>query len=398
MAIQQIYEYSFEMNYVMNNKVTELPQELIKYVMIDYDYDTKIMPIIYVSLTTTQKIFDQLDDNVDKGYISLIIRKKQSNSDSSLWSNYIEGQFTYFVLSENPETHQVSTTGSEESNLNGTDYKVTELALLKTDILNNSKKVYNTVLKNITLMDAAHYGTAHFPMIIEPVNRASFSSLLIPPINTTSKYLKYLNSINELYSTPYRFFIDFNRGYLLSSSGKAVPAKGDICNSVIILEESVEPTSTKFSGQEYDKKQNCYTIRITPNDVVETKNNISNKVTNKIVGVSSSGSTKSRSAKTLKDTFGTEKTSFIRINNENMNSVANKTKSLENYSMMISFAKGEIDSSIITPNMEFNYKSLEVPDYSGRYLLSTKREIFKQSNGAFKIDVSMSMRKIMSQG
>ena len=74
MAIQQIYEYSFEMNYVMNNKVTELPQELIKYVMIDYDYDTKIMPIIYVSLTTTQKIFDQLDDNVDKGYISLIIR------------------------------------------------------------------------------------------------------------------------------------------------------------------------------------------------------------------------------------------------------------------------------------------------------------------------------------
>ena len=49
-TIQQIYEYSIEMNYVFEGEATPLHTNLIKYMMIENDYDTKNMPIIFVSL------------------------------------------------------------------------------------------------------------------------------------------------------------------------------------------------------------------------------------------------------------------------------------------------------------------------------------------------------------
>ena len=396
-AIQQTYEYSFEMNYVLDSKDYQLPSQIIKYAMIDYDYDNNIMPIIYMSLALKKSVFDKMNNNVDKGYVSLIIRKRQSNASRPLWTKYIEGQFNYFILSENPETTVAPTVGEDKNQpYDGDDFKSMEIALLKTDIVNKTKKTYNTVLNGINLMDAAHYGTAHLPMVIEPIKGGRFSNLIIPPIDSTSKYLKYINSVEELYDTPYRFFVDFNRGYLLSSSGKAVPVKGDKANSIIVKEEKTDDLSNKFSGQEYDDKQKCYTIRLSKNEITENKNNISNKSVNKVVGISSSGKKVSSKLNTIKDNFGTEKTTFIRVRNENMKSVKNKAKSMENQTLIIGFAKSEIDTSIFTPNMEYNYKSLEVSQYNGRYLLSKKQEIFKQMDGEFTVDVHISLKKIMS--
>lgn len=397
-AIQQLYEYSFDMNYVLNNKDYELSSEIIKYAMIEYDYDSNIMPIIYMSLALKKSLFDKINNNVDKGYISLIIRKRQSNATRPLWTKYIEGQFNYFILSDSAETNvNISVNDEKEQPYDGDDFKTMEIALLKTDIMNKTKKTYNTVLSGITLMDAAHYGTAHIPMVIEPIKGGSYGNLLIPPISSTSEYLKYINGVKELYSTPYRFFVDFNRGYLLSSSGKAVPVKGDKANSIIIHEEKADELSNKFTGQEYDDTQKCYTIRLSKNEITETKNNISNKSVNKIVGFSTSGKRSTSKMNTLKDTYATERTSFIRVKNENMSSVSNKSKRIENQSLMISFAKSEIDASIFTPNMEYNYKSLQVSEYNGRYLLSKKQEIFKQTDGQFIADIHIALKKIMSK-
>lgn len=397
-AIQQLYEYSFEMNYVLNDTNYEMPSEIIKYVVTDYDYDNNVMPIIYMSLALKKKLFDRLNNNIDKGYISLIIRKRQSNASRPLWTKYIEGQFNYFILSDSAETNvDISISEDKDQPYDSDDFKSMEIALLKTDIMNKTKKTYNTVLNNITLMDAAHYGTAHLPMVIEPIKGGKFNNLLIPPISSTSDYLKYINSVKELYNTPYRFFVDFNRGYLLSSSGKAVPIKGDKTNSIIIHEEKADELSNKFTGQEYDDEQKCYSIRLSKNEITETKNNIANKKVNKVIGVSSSGKKISSKMNTLKDTFAAERTSFVRVKNENMSSVSNKTKRIENQSLVISFAKSEIDTSIFTPNMEYNYKSLQVSEYNGRYILSKKQEIFKQTDGEFIADIHIALKKIMTK-
>ena len=280
---------------------------------------------------------------------------------------------------------------------NGRNFKTAEFALLKTDIINKSKKVFNTVLNNVTLMDVAHYGTSHLPMIIEPVNPGYFSSLLIPPLTSVSKYLNYINGIKSLYNTAYRFFIDFNRGYLLSSSGKAVPAKGDVANSIIIIEEEVDLLKNKYTGQEYDDVQKAYTLRVSTDEIEEYKNNIVNKSYNNIVGVSSSGKKTSEKLKTLDDVYGTSKTIIMRVDNENMDSVNVKANDVENTSFYISFNKSEIDTEIISPNMEYSFTSLSSQDYTGKYLLAKKQEVFKQTDGGnFICDVNIILRKIMS--
>ncbi len=396
-AVQQTYEYSFEMNYVLNDKDYLLASQLIKYVIIDYNYDSNVMPIIYMTLSLKRSLFEKIYNNVDKGYMSLIIRKRQTNASRPLWVKYIEGQFNYFLLSETPKNTVDSTVGEDKVQpFDGDDFKTLEIALLKTDVLNKTKKNYNTVLNNITLMDAAHYGTAHLPMVIEPIKGGKFNNLLVPPLDSTSKYLKYINSIEELYNTPYRFFVDFNRGYLLSSSGKAVPVKGDKANSIIIEEQNSDDLGSKFNGQIYDNEQKCYTLKLPRHEIIENKNNITNKNVNKIVGISSSGKITSSKLNTLKDLYSTENTSFIRVKNENMKSVKNKAKRIENQSVLIAFAKSEIDSSIFTPNMEYSFKSLKVSEYNGKYLLSKKQEIYKQTDENFALDVHISLRKIMS--
>lgn len=395
-AVQQLYEYSVEMNYVFDGVATPFEQKFIKYLLIENDYDSKNMPIIFVGLALDKELFHTMDDNIDKGYISLIIKRKQTNAPIPLWVNYIESQFTYFILDEIDETYQTGVTG-DTSHFEGRDFKTMELALLKTDIINNSKKVYNVVLNNVTLMDVAHYGTSHMPMLIEPVNPGYFDTLLIPPLTTVSKYLNYINGIKSLYSTAYRFFVDFNRGYLLSSSGKPLPAKGDVANSVVIIEEETDLLGNKFNGQEYDDAQKAYTIRIATNELEEYKNNIVNKSYNNIIGVSSSGQTTNEKLKTLDDLYGTTKTVVMRVDNENMDAINIKANNIGNSSFYISFNKSEIDTQIITPNMEYSFTSLSSSDYTGKYLLSKKQEVFKQTDGdSFICDVNIILRKIMS--
>lgn len=394
--VQQTYEYSVDMTYVLDNTATPIDSELIKLIVAEYEYDAKNMPMIYINLTMKKKVFDLMDDNVDKGYISLVIKKKQSNAPIPVWTTYIESQFTYFILDDNDETHHSSETAGS-SQFGGDEFKLVEIALLKTKNMNDSKRVYNTILNGVSMMDIVHYGTSHMPMIIEPPNKVNFGSLLIPPLTSVSKYLKYIDDIHSIYKTSYRFFVDFNRGYLLSSSGNAVPAKGDISNSILIIEEESDSGRLKFSGQEYDTDQKAYIMRVDQNLMEENKNNFVNKSYNKIMGVSSSGAKISDNINTFEDTYGKTKTIIKRVNNENMSSIDVQKNSVENSSLYINFSKGEIDMSLITPNMSYNYRSLSNPEYTGRYLLSHKLEILKQTeSGIFESDCNITLRKIMS--
>ena len=40
--------------------------------------------------------------------------------------------------------------------------------------------------------------------------------LIIPPLETVSKALEYLNRMSAFYDTKFRYFLDYDTGYLLS--------------------------------------------------------------------------------------------------------------------------------------------------------------------------------------
>lgn len=398
--VTNTYRYTVELQYINGGTPKTINPLCVKSMIIDYDYDRNNMPLIFMTLSLDKNILDDMIINANKALINLTVYKYISNSTvQNVKTIYIREQCVYFISDDinfRKEIDEMDKDLTQNENL----YKITTIGLMKLANINNNKKSFNSVIKGITMVNLIYNCTNHMPMLIEALDyNKSIAQVIFPPINSVSMALKYLNeNVCAFYKTSYRFFMDFDATYLLSSAGKPVIKKGEqsACNAVSIDIKAAIADESKIQGMYTDGKQKIY--RITVNSLDTTMNiNKQTEKSFKNIAASTAREPSSTNINVNNSGYINSKTHLVRLANDNTGLLANLKSDAENSSIILDINKNDIDSSVITMNKEYIVKSYNVYKNSdGRYLLSRKRELYLREDDGFIMNTMITLRKIIS--
>lgn len=388
-----IYKYYATLKFVLENEVYDIDDISIKTIVIDNNYDELNMPMIFITLGIYKSMANKMILNQQEGTFILDIKRCVANSDMpELFSDYINDKFIYFIAGEVDQGIDVDI---EKSDVQEDDTIVT-VGLLCLDHVNKNKKTMNGIV-NGNLSSLMYYATSHLPILIEPPkNNVTFENRILPPMNSVAKTLKYLNSLSVFYPTPYRFFIDFDRSYLISSSGKPIKASGDDITSVMITMYHIDEQEAKIQGMITNNQQSLYEIIVNSADCELSDDNISEKSFNKITANTDSGQLSS-TLSTANSSLLTSKTKTIRIGNGNTGLIDNMVSSLDTSAIQLLVQKVDIDGSIFTINKEYIIRAehaYNTEKYNGKYLLVRKRELYIRNDDTFTMNIMLLFKKI----
>ena len=243
-----------------------------------------------------------------------------------------------------------------------------------------------------------YYVTGHMPVVIEPPTKnIVFENRILPPMNSISKMLSYINSLNVFYDTPYRFYIDFDCAYLLSSSGKAVKKDGEKISTILLNCKNEYDIAVQSKGMYIDESKSLLEIIIDEEDYEIADDHILEKSYSKVTAANASGKVSSKSINVLDHSNIVEKTRSIRVMNDNDGLLDNIIASANQSTVKIMVQKEFIDSSDLTLNKEYVVKMDEIynyEDYNGRYLLTRKRDIFIRTDDQFTSTTMLMLDKV----
>lgn len=396
-----IYKYSVEMSYVLSqDDISNIDSMSIKSIAIDSDYKNANMPMLFITLSLNKRLIDKMVKNQDTGIMILNIKRCTVTSDMpDLYVNYINDKFIYFI---SEDINKNDSADYEGANADRNDiYKLTTIGLLSLDHVNKNKKVMNGVV-NGKLSSIMYYLTSHLPIVIEPpTTNTTLKNQFLPPLNSVAKALKYINSINVFYSTPYRFFIDFGVSYLLSSSGLPIKQKGEDIGTVLLVLKNSYDEGSKVQGMITSEEQSMYQIEIDAQDCELADNHVSDKSYSKLSVTNTSGNKVDASLSNKSESSSiVSKTKSVRVSNDNTGLIDNMISSLDNSAVQLLVQKNDIDSSVLTMNKEYFIKADEVygsDKYNGRYLLTRKRELYIREDDDFSMDVMLLLEKIATK-
>lgn len=374
------YKYTIDLRYIKQkeNISQEIKSEHIHSIIIDRDYINNNLPVIFMNITLDKKLIDDMIKNYDKNTMVLTIYKYLYRENKlTTKTKYIHQEMMYFLSDD--LNYKASLDYSDKENEEREDIsKTISVGLMGLDSINNNKKSYNTILRKTTMMNAVHYCTSHMNMIIERFNyNETFSELLLKPQSSTSEAIKYLNDIKVFYKTPYRFFIDFDCGYLLSSAGTSVPKKGEAINSVlIVIRDPLNPQAMEEGMiTNYDSKN--YQLDISAADTQVVQNKVTEKVYTAVSAISEGGQTKASNLNINKSKYSADKTEIIRTPSSNPNLIENITAANNQSASHISLNKVDVDVSIFTPNKRYIIKNYDGhKNRDGDFILTRKRDLF----------------------
>lgn len=375
------YKYSVELRYVKQKEriSQEIRAERIRSMIIDRDYKNNNLPVIFMNITLDKKLIDDMIKNNNTNTMVLTIYKYiyKDNNKIPTKTRYIHEEMTYFLTDDLNYRNTVDFSNKENKEREDISKNI-NIGLMGINSINNNKKSINVTLRNTTMINAIYYCTSDLNMIVERLTYNDiFKELLIPPQSTVSSAIKYLNGIKVLYKTPYRFFIDFDCGYLLSSSGTSVPKKGEAINSILIMIRDPLHPQAMEEGMiiNYDTKN--YQIDVSAADTKVYQNKVTEKVYTAVSSINEKGLTKAQSLSINKSKFSKDKTELIRTPNSNPNLIQNISAENNQTASHITLNKIDVDMSIFTPNKRYIIKNYNGhKDKDGDFILTRKREFF----------------------
>lgn len=384
------YSNRISLSYILNNEVIEILSEAITSMSIIHNYDTANMPVILMKIKLNYKIYDKIVNNINKGLFRLSLQRYNRNSNTSIKKDSINSLFTY-IIPTNVEYDKELVDKKNDTD----SYKYGTIALLSLDNINDNRNIYNGIIKNSNMISVVHKYTNHMNMIIEQFRSdAYFDQLIIPPISTLTRLLSYLDRESPFYDTRFRYFRDFNKTYLVSSSGNIVEDKDTLYNSMIIQIISPAENNNKSTGLDLNKASKSYILNIDARDTSMNIDISTDLQYNTIIGFDDSGD------KTVKLNLS----SSIREDNyervllkrkTDLTELNNFKNTLDSSSVVLNIVRSDIDSTILTPNKEYIVKNYnDYKKYNGKFLLSYKKEIFLQQGDDFVSSVVFGLRKV----
>lgn len=404
MGSLQHYRYDAEFQYINVAKGTyeRIFQESIKWIIIDKDYEKYNMPLVFASITIDKRLADDMIINYRENLINVQIQKFAYDSDDEFYMNnkcdeeYIYGQFEYFTddkINDNDEIDYATEENEERKDI----YRTITIGLMKLSLINQNKKRFNMTLMETTMTNALMTVTRGLEdLVMEPLTYDEvIPQLILPSTDSISKMISALNQTKVFYSTPYRFFMDFDATYLLSSDGTSVKRKGQNITDVLIVVKKTTDSAGMTEGVYLNRSEKCYQINIGSNNVDIRDNHTIEKSVTQLVAIQASGEKQEASLDIDTSSTNTDKVATITIPNENINMIKNIKAQTETGASYVCIVKDNIDSELININSITVMHHLdENVAYNGQYLLARKREILMNNGYDFNISVVATYKKL----
>lgn len=397
-AMTTAFKYRLEMSLLVGTKYYEIPANSVKTIIINSDYDKNNMPIVYLRLRVSSTLYTRMVLNSDKATISFRLFKYDDKSISGITEPYIEDNFTY-IMPNDPnynETMEQYVSGSATAyNDNAETYLEGYIALTSVHLVSDNMKLFNTILKDTDIMSVVHKFTSHMNMCIEPFeSREHIDQFIIPPITSVTKLLAFLNDNYCFYKNGYRYFRSFSTTYLLSANGNPVQEGINTYNTIIISICDPLDNKGKSNAIELDRTNHVYVVYVDANDTSIKVDRYANKRYNSIIGVDIQGNTIQEDLRVAATPDSTQKVILERA--DNLDYIYNVKTAIESLAVILTMSKTEIDSSIFTPNKEYQIKHYSSSrEYDGKYVLSYKKEIMVQQGDVYIGNVLFGLRRIL---
>ena len=397
-SITTAFKYKLEMSLLIGKNYYEIPRNSVKTILISSDYDKNNMPIIYMRIRMSSTLYNQMVLNNDRATISFRLFKFDDKSVSGVVESYIEDNFTYIMPTDpnyNEAMEQYVSGSSTAYNDNADTYMEGYLALTSLKLVGDNVKLINTIVKDTDIMSIVHKFTSHMNMCIEPFdNRDHIYQMIIPPITTISKLLAYLNDQYCFYKNGYRYFRSFNTTYLLSANGNAVKEGINSFNTIIISICDPLDEKGKSNAIDLDRTNHAYIIYVDAKKTSISVDKFANKQYNSIIGVDTEGNTVQEELRVPPTPDSTEKTIITRT--DSLDYIYNIKRAVESVSVILTVSKTEIDSSLFTPNKEYQIKHYSSSrEYDGKYVLSYKKEVLVQQGEEYIGNILFGLRRIL---
>lgn len=397
-SITTAFKYKLEMSLLIGKKYYEIPRNSVKTILISSDYDKNNMPIIYMRIRMSSTLYNQMVLNNDRATISFRLFKFDDKSVSGVVESYIEDNFTYIMPTDpnyNEAMEQYVSGSSTAYNDNADAYMEGYIALTSLKLVGDNVKLINTIVKDTDIMSIVHKFTSHMNMCIEPFdNRDHIDQMIIPPITTISKLLAYLNDQYCFYRNGYRYFRSFNTTYLLSANGNAVKEGINSFNTIIISICDPLDEKGKSNAIDLDRTNHAYIIYVDAKKTSISVDKFANKQYNSIIGVDTEGNTIQEELRVPPTPDSTEKTIITRA--DSLDYIYNIKRAVESVSVILTVSKTEIDSSLFTPNKEYQIKHYSSSrEYDGKYILSYKKEVLIQQGEEYIGNILFGLRRIL---
>lgn len=396
MVISISYSYKIDAKVIIDGKEESILPESITSLVTNYDYDRNNIPIIYMGVRLETSLYNKMIINSEKATITLTISRAKNTGNYYQYKDYIKDRFTY-TMSTNPDYNVALEKESGTHNKIGQNYKEGFIALIQLNTTDNNKKIINNIIKDSNMMSIIHKYTSHMNMVMEPIHvDKHFNFLIIPPLESVAKLLAYLNKQSVFYREGYRYFVDFDKTYLLSAEGNPVDSRDGTYSTVIInICDPGEKDIAHQTGIIVDDENKAYILNMNANNTLMNVKKSEDKIFNKIMGVDSYGNTRELELNIPRSEGSSDKLRLERVPLDNLDYIDYLKDTIENTTMAFDVTKTEVDGYLITPNKEYivrNYPTFS--EYNGRYVLSYKKETFVTQGSTFISNIIFGLRKI----
>lgn len=399
------YRYSVTMQYlnIKDGTYTNIYGENIKYVLIDRDYDKYNMPLIYVNMDIDKNLADDMKLNYRENLMNITISRHVYDPNDDDWvinwieDDYLSGQCEYFTGDSKINDNKDIDYGTEENEERKDIYTNITIGLMRLSLINQNKRRFNMTIFNTTMTNAVMTVTQDIQnLVMEPLSYNDIlPQIIIPSVDSITKAVNALNDIKVLYSTPYRFFMDFDATYLISSEGNSVPRKGQKITDLLISIKKATDIDGMVEGVYINRKQKNYQINISSTNVDIKDNQIAEKTMTDVIGINTSGAKQEVSIDMDQSLSNTVKVATVAIPNDNLNMIQNIKAQAETNGLYVTITKDNIDADIININSLVVIHHLdENTKYNGQYILFHKRELLLRDGMDFTMTVVANYKKL----
>ena len=285
------YEYYIDLYYncMDYNEPKLIDQKNIKSLTIYKEYDKYNMPIATMNLHIDKKFADNIIKNSKTATMIMAVYKYQLDNNAAIKQLYFKHEFSYLTDDDTNKTEDIDYAKTDSKDEDREDvYRILKLGLISKKLVDrnlspNNATIYKSSMQNI-IVDLLNIGE---PLLIEPFTETELvEQLIIPPKESLSKTLDYLNTIRVFYNTGYRFFMDLDNIYLVSKSGKATLRNVDKYATIKFnLSDIGGKEEAILEGFRDDDKTKSYIVDIPTTDIKYGKDNITDKELNGFTAV-----------------------------------------------------------------------------------------------------------------
>ena len=392
------YNYKIVLKYINSTNIeVEIDSTQIQYILIDKDFENINMAVITIFGSIEKNILDDMIRHSNDNLVTLGIYKyDNTNQNDNITEKYFNDKFIYMLNEDLSRTDKLDNPQGIDSKTGNRQYREVTIFLIQQNAINNNRQTINGVYHNASMNSLILQSTNYLGnMLLEPIKYDTrFDQVIIPPIDSISNYIRYLNdNLGVFYDSPYRFFIDFDTTYLVSSSGNAIRARNQYIYTIVIDIREIDSNISEEPGAYVDLKSGKYTIGIDASKVEYVKNNVTNKMVNKVTVINSKGDVFEQDIEDNKAKVTSTINQIMNISNNDQNVINNISYSVESANVTITIVKNDLDASLFTLNKEYIINDPVHDSYAGHYILLQVKQLFIKQNENFIMSTVLKFKK-----